>query len=210
MKCEDSYRYFEKPKEMAAWMDTYCDSEWMSCPYAKDMMDAYDAQERGDAEAVDRQKDEARQKEYIAMITRVGKAEEKMKELTKAVHDLEVENAVLRSKIDDLSEEKARVDKILDKELKRRRTAEKGLDDVSSKIYAQMQEISRFYEDRICYFLDTYCGGKVEENVIREWAEGKSFALTAEGEAGHRVWVVLFDDKKGGEDESGDADRKID
>lgn len=211
VRCEDSYRYFEKPKEMGAWMDRYCDDAWESCPYAKGMMEAYAAEERGDTGAVDKVKTESMRKEYVAMLTKLGKAEGRVRDLGKEVHDLEAQNAVLRAKIDDLSEEKAKVDKLLKKEIKSRREANKSLEEVSGKVYAQMQEISHIYEARFCFFLDTFCDGKISEETIKKWAEGKSFALVGDSEEGiGRVWKVLFDAQEGSKDESGSADRKID
>lgn len=211
VRCEGVYKYFEKPKDMGAWMDAYCDKDWTSCEYAKKMLEAYEAEERGDEEAVDKVKSEEMRKEYVAMLTKLGKAEGRVRDLGKEVHDLEAQNAVLRSKIDDLSEEKAKVDKLLKKEIKSRREANKAIEEVSGKVYAQMQEISHIYEARFCFFLDTYCDGKISEETIRKWAEGKSFALVGDSEEGvGRVWKVLFDAQEGSKDESGSADRKID
>ena len=78
ISCEDVCRSFRSQKAKWRWMDIYCDSwEWMKCPWAADISEAYQRFEKGDTMALDEQKLKAQTKEIKYLRTRLGKAEKR-------------------------------------------------------------------------------------------------------------------------------------
>lgn len=81
--CEDTYRHFECKAQKNAWMDMYCDSwDWMKCPYAADLTEAYERYEKGDEKALENHENEALRKELRSMAMKLGRSEKKARKLT--------------------------------------------------------------------------------------------------------------------------------
>ena len=54
ISCEDVCRSFDSMDEKWTWMDMYCDTwDWMKCPHAADISEAYRKAEEGDVMAIE-------------------------------------------------------------------------------------------------------------------------------------------------------------
>ena len=80
--CEDVRRAFKSHDNKDSWMGMYCDSwDWMRCPYAVDLTEAYYRQEKGDSEALDKNQNEALKKELNNLAKRLGRCEKRNERL---------------------------------------------------------------------------------------------------------------------------------
>ena len=169
ISCEDVCRSFDSLTEKWAWMDMYCDLDWMSCPYACDLNEAYYRQQEGDDEALEKHEVEALKKELHGLTTKLGRAEKKLRKAEQANLDLENQKKVIYAKY---------------------RKAEEKLSDYEKHEAERYWKMAALYEDRIAYLIDTYCDGRLEEAVVKAWAEGKEYALTFDEESKEPIWIV--------------------
>ena len=161
--CEDVRRSFKSHDNKDSWMGMYCDSwDWMRCPYAVDLTEAYYRQEKGDSEALDKNQNEALKKELNNLAKRLGRAEKRNERL----HQV---NERISRKL---------------------RKAEHQLDDYQKHEAERYFRMAMLYEDRIAYLIDTYCDGRLAEADVKAWAEGKEYALTFDKESKDPIWIV--------------------
>ena len=163
ISCEDVCRAFDSLNSKNAWMMQYCDSwDWMRCPYAIDLTEAYARKEKGDEKALEKNKIKALEKENKGLQTNLGRATKKIERL---------------HQINDMMQKKWK-------------TAEKLLDDYQKHESERYFAMARLYEDRIAYLIDTHCGGRLAEADVKAWAEGKEYALTFDKESVDPIWIV--------------------
>lgn len=161
--CEDVRRSFKSHDNKDSWMGMYCDSwDWMRCPYAVDLTEAYYRQEKGDSEALDKNQNEALKKELNNLAKRLGRAEKRNERL----HQV---NERISRKL---------------------RKAEHQLDDYQKHEAERYFRMAMLYEDRIAYLIDKYCDGRLAETDVKAWAEGKEYALTFDKESKDPIWIV--------------------
>ena len=177
ISCEDTFRTYGSEESKLAWMGMYCDSwEWEKCPYAVDMTEAYYRQEKGDTEALKKQKTEALEKELKSMAKRLGRAEKRAERLAKV-------NELMHQKME---------------------KAVKQLEEYKQTEARRYFDLSQIYEARIAYLIDTYCNGRLAEADVRAWAEGKEYALTFDRESEERIWVVMTREESEADDTHND------
>ena len=186
--CEDTYRHFDSLDEKEVWMDVYCDSEWKECPYAQDLHNAYDSLEKGDVKALEKQKIQAMQKEMKSLATKLGRAQKKNEELEKRNRDL----------------------------FKKWREAEEQTDaakmeKLTRSVIDQTDKVLKLYKNVACYLLKEH-GGKVYEEDVESWADGKVYTIYREyDDKGKLIWQVVAEEakeiEKDGEDTQADEQK---
>lgn len=175
--CEDVRRSYPTQELKDSWMFMYCDTwEWEKCPYAVDLTEAYYRQERGDDEAVERNKTKALEKEINSLSKRLGRAEKRAERLAKV-------NELMHQKMD---------------------KAVKQLEEYKQTEARRYFDLAQIYEARIAYLIDTYCEGRLAEADVRAWAEGKEYALTFDRDAEERIWVVMTREESEADDTHND------
>lgn len=155
--CEDTYRHFECKAQKNAWMDMYCDSwDWMKCPYAADLTEAYERYEKGDEKALEKHENEALRKEIKSIAMKLGHAERKIRKLTAKAEDLEKQKMLYFEKY---------------------RKALEQLDEYEKKIAGQVQVIVDAYEARLAYMMAMFSDGTLNESDVNDWIKDKEFAI---------------------------------
>ena len=155
--CEDTYRHFECKAQKNAWMDMYCDSwDWMKCPYAADLTEAYERYEKGDEKALEKHENEALRKEIKSIAMKLGHAERKIRKLTAKAEDLEKQKMIY---------------------FERYRKALEQLDEYEKKIAGQVQVIVDAYEARLAYMMAMFSDGTLNESDVEDWIKDKEFAI---------------------------------
>lgn len=155
--CEDTYRHFECKAQKNAWMDMYCDSwDWMKCPYAADLTEAYERYEKGDEKALENHENEALRKEIKSIAMKLGHAERKIRKLTAKTEDLEKQKMLY---------------------FERYRKALEQLDEYEKRIADQVQVIVDAYEARLAYMMAMFSDGTLNESDVKEWIKDKEFAI---------------------------------
>ena len=155
--CEDTYRHFECKAQKNAWMDMYCDSwDWMKCPYAADLTEAYERYEKGDEKALEKHENEALRKEIKSIAMKLGHAERKIRKLTAKAEDLEKQKLLY---------------------FERYRKALEQLDEYEKKIAGQVQVIVDAYEARLAYMMAMFSDGTLNESDVEDWIKDKEFAI---------------------------------
>lgn len=155
--CEDTYRHFECKAQKNAWMDMYCDSwDWMKCPYAADLTEAYERYEKGDEKALENHENEALRKEIKSIAMKLGHAERKIRKLTAKAEDLEKQKMIY---------------------FERYRKALEQLDEYEKKIAGQVQVIVDAYEARLAYMMAMFSDGTLNESDVEDWIKDKEFAI---------------------------------
>lgn len=155
--CEDTYRHFECKAQKNAWMDMYCDSwDWMKCPYAADLTEAYERYEKGDEKALEKHENEALRKEIKSIAMKLGHAERKIRKLTAKAEDLEKQKMLYFEKY---------------------RKALEQLDEYEKKIAGQVQVIVDAYEARLAYMMAMFSDGTLNESDVKDWIKDKEFAI---------------------------------
>lgn len=161
--CEDVRRSYMSHDSKESWMFMYCDSwDWMRCPYAVDLTEAYHRQEKGDGKALEKNQNEALKKELDNLAKRLGRSEKRNERLHK-------------------------VNEHLSRKMKK---AEAQLEDYQKHESERYFRMAMLYEDRIAYLIDTYCDGRLAEADVKAWAEGKEYALTFDKESEDPIWIV--------------------
>lgn len=170
--CEDVFRRFDSEPECSAWMDMYCDNEWMKCPFAIELNEAYDRLEKGDKKALEKHKIEALESELRSVTIKLGKAQKRIKRQQKEV---------------DVAEKQRKM------YYQRWKDARQQLDDYEKNIDSQIKRLVEVYEQRMAYVIDMFAPGKViYEDDIQDWARDRAFALVGSEEEGRILWEVKF------------------
>ena len=93
ISCEDTFRRFKNENKRNAWATMYCDSwDWMKCPYAADLTEAYERYEKGDGMALENHENEALRTELEKMSRRLGMAEKRCERQQKKIDELRAVN----------------------------------------------------------------------------------------------------------------------
>lgn len=191
ISCEDTYRRFCNSERRDAWLHMYCDSwEWMRCPHAADLSEAYERYEKGDKEALEKNAVDSLRKELKSVTTKLGRAEKKIEKLRAVNQSLVREKEIVDNKNRHL--------------LTKWKEADKNNKDFEEKVWDQVQKISRMYEQRICYLIEEYVPDKkFTESDVAAWAKDKAFALVYdrdEDEEYEPYWVVRYGEEETVED----------
>lgn len=189
ISCEDTYRGFPSVGRKYAWMDMYCDGwDWMKCPYAVDLCEAYDKFEKGDDKALEKHEREAMRREMKSLSTKLGKAEKRIERQQKKIDELRAVNQSFITHNDNLESQKQDY-------YKRWREAEAKIKKGDDKVLGELNKLGSIYEQRMCYLMDRFAEGFFCESDAATWAEDKEFALVSEydEELGDRIWKVVFE-----------------
>ena len=175
--CEDTYRHFGCRAEKNAWMDMYCDSwDWMKCPYAADMAEAYKRFEEGDKMAIEKHENEALKKELKSIAMRLGRANKKVDKLTAKNKDLETQKKLYFEKW---------------------KAADAQLKAYEEKVAGQIGKIVEVYEQRMAFLIDTCTeDGCFYEKEAEAWAGDRPFAIVHDEDEGGRFWKVVFQEEE--------------
>ena len=182
ISCEDVFRRYDSYAEKYKWMDTYCDSDWQECPYAKALDKVYEQIEKGDMRALDRHRESAQHEEMRKLSSALGRAEKGLRTRDEKIKELRRRAKVLEDK-----------SKHYYSELRKLQSEHESL---QHKYAGELSGMARIYEDRMAYLMDTYTDGSLAEADVEKWAKGKEFAITYEGKEGKRVWKVVKRDAK--------------
>lgn len=182
ISCEDVCRSYDSLDEKWAWMDMYCDSwDWMRCPYAMDISEAYRKAEEGDSMAIEEQEINALKKENHALRTKLGTQTKKAERLQKRLDEQK-----------ELVKSYQRRNESLYKKWRDAFEKVRGEDD---QIWNEMVTLTQIYEQRMCYLIDTYADGKFYDEDAEAWAGDKEFKLAVDYEEDSRkAWKVVFND----------------
>lgn len=198
ISCEDTYRRFCNSERRDAWLHMYCETwDWMRCPYAADLAEAYERFEKGDKEALEKNAVDSLRKELKSVTTKLGRAEKKNERYLKRISELMKINQSLVNKNEGLDNKNRHLQKMF-------RDADKHNKDFEEKVWDQVQKISRMYEQRICYLIEEFVPDKkFTESDVSAWAEDKAFALVYdrdEDEEHEPYWVVRYGEEETVED----------
>lgn len=191
ISCEDVCRSYRSHKEKWAWIDMYCDSwDWMKCPYAADLSEAYSKFEKGDKRALEEQKLKALDKENKYLRTLLGKAEKRVERQQKKIDELRAVNQSFTNVNNNLEKQKKDF-------YKRWRSAKDELDKDKSEINQQLAKLGVIYEQRMAYLIENFAPNKVLlEEDVKEWAGDREFALVPDyTEYEQLAWKVVFKDE---------------
>ena len=163
-------------------MDKYCDKNWQDCPYAVALTQAYEKYEEGDRRALENEKIKALERELKGALSRQGRLEKKVDELravnqsfTRVNNELEIQK---KRYFDKWKEE------------------HKQLEDYEKRIGDQIEELTKLYEMRIAYLIETFVPPKmIYEDYALEWAKDKNYSVVGDEENGRRTWKVVFRDE---------------
>ena len=195
ISCEDVARLFDSRKDKCEYMDKYCDEAWQECEHAIAITQAYDRLEKGDKQALEKQKIKALESEIRSNLIKIGRAETKIREQKEQIHNLIGSNK-----------------KLMDArrtEHDRRMKLEKELAMIQDKVADDIKKIAQLYEDRIAYLMDEFADGTFREADAEAWAKGKQFAVVHEVKQKDRVWkVVIKQDGKEGSKSDKDVQTK--
>ena len=176
ISCEDVTRSFDSDQDKRDWMSLFCDSLWEDCEYAKGLLDMYDKIDKGDEMAREEHMQRAKQTEIRALMSKLGRAE-------KRIEARDIEIAELRKK-------NKRLEDMRRDTYAQFRKMQSAADEQERKFYRELQKMAQLYEDRLCYMIANYTGGRLTESLVKEWAEDREYLLTYEGEGDDIVWVV--------------------
>lgn len=182
ISCEDVCRSYDSLDEKWAWMDMYCDSwDWMRCPYAMDISEAYRKAEEGDVMAIEEQEIKALKKENHALRTKLGTQTKKAERLMRRLDEQK-----------ELVKSYQRRNEALYKKWRDAFEKVRGEDD---QIWNEMVTLTQIYEQRMCYLIDTYADGKFYDEDAEAWAGDKEFKLAVDYEEDSRkAWKVVFNE----------------
>lgn len=203
ISCEDAFRRFKDEKKRDAWTNMYCyEWDWMKCPYAADLSEAYERYEKGDDMALENHENEALRKELKSVSTRLGRIEKRCERQQKKIDELRAVNQSLVNVNENLTAQNKRL-------YKDWRSLDKETGEFREKVWSQVQKISRMYEQRICYLIEEFVPGKrIYEENIGDWAGDNGFALVYEkDEDGVRCWQVKYGEET--ETDDGQKDTEL-
>ena len=206
--CEDTYRILRDERQKKAWTGMYCDSwDWMRCPYAVGMTEAYERLEKGDKDAVENHENEALKNELKKISIKLGIAEKRNRRQQKKIDELRGINQSLTTENLNLNKQKNDF-------YRKWRDAASHNQAFEEKVFDQVQKISRMYEQRIAYLIENFVPDKrFRESDVSEWAEDKAFALVYERDEEEddipleRCWQVKYGEET--ETEDGQKDTEL-
>lgn len=206
ISCEDAFRRFKDEKRRDAWTNMYCyEWDWMKCPYAADLTEAYERYEKGDDMALENHENEALRKELKSVSTRLGRIEKRCERQQKKIDELRAVNQSLTTQNINLHKQNKDV-------YKRWRELDHDTDEFQKTVWDQVQKISRMYEQRICYLIEEYVPDKkFTEGDVAAWAKDKAFALVYEKSEDDNwpepYWAVRYGEET--ETEDGQKDTEL-
>ena len=182
ISCEDVCRSYDSLDEKWAWMDMYCDSwDWMRCPYAMDMNEAYKKAEEGDSMAIEEQEIKALKKENHALRTKLGTQTKKAERLQKRLDESK-----------ELVKSYQRRNESLYKKWRDAFEKVRGEDD---QIWKEMVTLTHIYEQRMAYLIDSHCpDSRLYEQDVERWAGDREFTIIHDQDDSGRYWKVLFNE----------------
>ena len=185
ISCEDVCRSYNSMKQKWAWMNMYCDSwDWMKCPYAADISEAYKRYEEGDEMALIEQELKAQKKEIESLLRKLGRANKKLDKERAKNKDLESQKKIYFEKW---------------------RKADEQLREYEKKMADQIGAMAGIYEQRMAYLIDSYADdGRLYEQEVEHWAGDRAFAIVHDEDGAGRFWKVVFQ-----EEETEDVPEKI-
>ena len=185
ISCEDVCRSYSSENKKWAWMDMYCDSwDWMKCPYAMEISEAYRRYEEGDEMALIEQELKAQKKEIESLLRKLGRANKKLDKERAKNKDLESQKKIYFEKW---------------------RKADEQLHEYEKKIADQLGAMAGIYEQRMAYLIDSYAeDGRLYEQEVEHWAGDRAFAIVHDEDGAGRFWKVVFQ-----EEETEDVPEKI-
>lgn len=176
ISCEDVCRSYDSLDEKWKWMDMYCDSwDWMKCPYAVDISEAYRRYEEGDEMALIEHELKAQKKEIESLLRKLGRANKNIDKLKAKNQDLESQKRIYYEKW---------------------RKAQEDLDQYEKTMLGHLGALAGIYEQRLCFFIDKYADGKFYDREVEEWAGDKAFALVHDEDEKGIFWKVLFQEEE--------------
>lgn len=183
ISCEDTFRRFKNENKRNAWATMYCDSwDWMKCPYAADLTEAYERYEKGDGMALENHENEALRTELEKMSRRLGMAEKRCERQQKKIDELRAVNQSLVNVNENLTAQNKRIYKQW-RELSSRNEA------FEKKIFDQVQTAISIYSDRLCYMVDKY--GELRDSEVEAWSQGKEYAVIVQKDGDDKVWKAV-------------------
>ena len=206
ISCEDAFRRFKDEKRRDAWTNMYCyEWDWMKCPYAADLSEAYERYEKGDEMALENHENEALRKELKSISTKLGRMEKRCERQQKKIDELRAVNQSLVNVNETLTARNKRL-------YKDWRSLDKETGEFREKVWSLVQKISRMYEQRICYLIEEYVPNKkFTEGDVAEWAKDKAFALVYEKSEDDNwpepYWAVRYGEET--ETDDGQQDKDI-
>ena len=198
ISCEDVCRSYDSLKKKNSWMDMYCDSwDWMKCPYAADMTEAYNRYQEGDEMALIEQELKAQKKEIESLIRKLGRANKRIERQQKKIDELRAVNQSYTKVNQNLEKQKADI-------YTKWRSAESKVRAQDDAIWSEISSLASIYEQRMAYLIDTYCpSGKLRERDVEDWAKDRAFAIVATkiedeeaGIEGEPAWKVVFQEEE--------------
>ena len=180
ISCEDVCRSYSSENKKWAWMDMYCDSwDWMKCPYAADISEAYRRYEEGDEMALIEQELKAQKKEIESLLRKLGRANKKLDKERAKNKDLESQKKIYFEKW---------------------RKADEQLHEYEKKIADQLGAMAGIYEQRMAYLIDSYAAdGRLYEQEVEHWAGDRAFAIVHDEDEAGRFWKVVFQEEENDE-----------
>lgn len=166
VSCEDVCRSFNDMDEKWQWMAMYCDNDWMSCPFAADLNEAYYRQEKGDAMALQEHEIKALKSENRSLATKLGMAEGKIERLEKKLESEKELNKSWQRK----HEEDEKKKKMF---FSRMREAQEARLELEKNVYEELKALEKTCGDRIKYLM-SLTGGTFEEADVKKWCEENS------------------------------------
>jgi hypothetical protein len=187
ISCEDAFRRFKDERRRDAWTNMYCyEWDWMKCPYAVDLNEAYARLEKGDNKALEKHEIEALKKELRSISTKLGKAEKRIERQQRKIDELRTVNQ-------SLTNINIQLDQRMKRYYKDAQKAKEQLHEYEQKIDAQVKKIAEVYEQRLAYMIETHAPGRrLYEDEIKEWAENKAFAIIYDKDEYGDCWKVVF------------------
>ena len=180
ISCEDVCRSYSSENKKWAWMDMDCDSwDWMKCPYAADISEAYRRYEEGDEMALIEQELKAQKKEIESLLRKLGRANKKLDKERAKNKDLESQKKIYFEKW---------------------RKADEQLHEYEKKIADQLGAMAGIYEQRMAYLIDSYADdGRLYEQEVEHWAGDRAFAIVHDEDEAGRFWKVVFQEEENDE-----------
>lgn len=169
--CEDVYRSFDDLNHKWGWMKMYCDSwDWMRCPYAMDLNEAYDRLEKGDEEALIQNERDSLKRELKSLSIKLGKAEKRIERQQRKIDDLRGVNQSLVNVNTTLENKNRNIHK-------RWKDLADRMEKYEEKVANQVMVLSDAYEARLAYLMDVYSCGCLKEEDVKAWLKDKDFAI---------------------------------
>ena len=180
ISCEDVCRSYSSENKKWAWMDMYCDSwDWMKCPYAMEISEAYRRYEEGDEMALIEQELKAQKKEIESLLRKLGRANKKLDKERAKNKDLESQKKIYFEKW---------------------RKADEQLREYEKKIADQLGAMAGIYEQRMAYLIDSYAAdGRLYEQEVEHWAGDRAFAIVHDEDEAGRFWKIVFQEEENDE-----------